>query len=85
MAIREVLNIPNPLLYKVSEPVTRFDRELRNLARDMFDTMYAANGVGLAGVQVGVLKRILVIDLADNGFIKGVFINPGNTRDTSIL
>ena len=76
MAIREVLNIPNPLLYKVSEPVTHFDRELRNLARDMFDTMYAANGVGLAGVQVGVLKRILVIDLADNGFIKGVFINP---------
>lgn len=76
MAIREVLNIPNPLLYEVSEPVTRFDRELRNLARDMFDTMYAANGVGLAGVQVGVLKRILVIDLADNGFIKGVFINP---------
>ena len=76
MAIREVLNIPNPLLYEISEPVTRFDRELRNLARDMFDTMYAANGVGLAGVQVGVLKRILVIDLADNGFIKGVFINP---------
>ena len=71
------------MLYKVSEPITVFDRDLRNLARDMFDTMYAANGVGLAGVQIGVLKRILVIDLTDNGFVKGIFINPKVTRRSS--
>lgn len=76
MAIRKILTIPNPTLYKVSEPITKFDSSLRPLVRDMFDTMYEAHGVGLAGVQIGVLKRILVIDLEEMGFVKGVFINP---------
>ena len=76
MAIRNVLSIPHPTLYKVSEKVTTFNDELRTLARDMFDTMYNEQGVGLAAVQIGILKRMLVIDLVDAGFTKGIFINP---------
>lgn len=75
MAVRKILTIPDSRLYKVSEKITDFKADLRDLVRDMFDTMYAAHGVGLAGVQIGVLKRILVIDLIDHGFTKGVFIN----------
>ena len=68
---------PTPrALYKVSAKIETFDSSLRPLVRDMFDTMYEARGVGLAGVQIGVLKRLLVIDLEDMGFTKGVFINP---------
>lgn len=63
MAIREILEVPDPRLKVVSEPVTVFDDELRTLVEDMFETMYAANGIGLAAIQVGVPKRVLVIDL----------------------
>ena len=63
MAIREILEVPDPRLKTVSEPVTEFDDELNTLVSDMFDTMYAANGIGLAAIQVGVPKRLLVIDL----------------------
>ncbi|MCB1201096.1 MAG: peptide deformylase [Leptospiraceae bacterium] len=76
MAVRKILTIPDPVLYQKAEPVAKFDRKLRGLARDMFETMYEASGVGLAAVQIGVLQRLLVIDLEDQGFIKGVFINP---------
>ena len=63
MAIREILEVPDPRLKIVSEPVTVFDDELRDLVSDMFDTMYDAPGIGLAAIQVGVPKRVLVIDL----------------------
>ncbi|WP_375289390.1 peptide deformylase [Qipengyuania sp.] len=63
MAIREILEVPDPRLKTVSEPVTEFDAELKTLVDDMFETMYDANGIGLAAIQVGVPKRILVIDL----------------------
>jgi peptide deformylase len=63
MAIREILEVPDPRLKVVSEPVTEFDDELKTLVEDMFETMYAANGIGLAAIQVGVPKRLLVIDL----------------------
>lgn len=76
MALRKILTIPDPALYEIADPVSKFDRKLRGLARDMFDTMYEAYGVGLAATQIGVKQRILVIDLADQGFTKGVFINP---------
>lgn len=76
MPIKKVLTIPNSILYKRSKEVTKFDRSLRNLVRDLFDSMYAAAGVGLASVQIGVLKRVLVIDLMDDGMHKGVFVNP---------
>ena len=63
MAIREILEVPDPRLKLVSSPVTAFDAELRTLVADMFETMYAAPGIGLAAIQVGVPSRVLVIDL----------------------
>ena len=63
MAIREILEVPDPRLKVVSEPVTAFDAELRQLVDDMFETMYDAPGIGLAAIQVGVPLRVLVIDL----------------------
>jgi peptide deformylase len=63
MAIREILEVPDPRLKTVSSPVDAFDDDLRTLVADMFETMYAANGIGLAAIQVGVPKRLLVIDL----------------------
>ena len=63
MAIREIIEIPDPRLKQVSEPVQRFDDELKTLVADMFETMYDAPGIGLAAIQVGVPLRVLVIDL----------------------
>ncbi len=63
MAIRDILEVPDPRLKSVSTPVEVFDDDLRALVADMFETMYAANGIGLAAIQVGVPKRLLVIDL----------------------
>ena len=63
MAIREILEVPDPRLKVVSEPVTSFDDELKTLVADMFETMYDAPGIGLAAIQVGVPLRVLVIDL----------------------
>ncbi len=63
MAIREILEVPDPRLKQISAPVTQFDDDLRTLVADMFETMYDAPGIGLAAVQVGVPLRVLVIDL----------------------
>jgi len=63
MAILEILTYPNPLLREVSKPVSEFKPELKKLAEDMLDTMYDANGIGLAAPQVGELIRMLVIDI----------------------
>jgi len=63
MTIHTILEAPDPVLKKVSEPVETFDAELKTLVEDMFETMYAANGIGLAAIQIGVPKRVLVIDL----------------------
>lgn len=76
MAVKPVLTIQDQRLYQVSEPVKKFDKALRDLVRDMFESMAEEGGVGLAAVQIGVLKRVLVIDLVEKGFIKGAFINP---------
>ncbi|WP_109357137.1 peptide deformylase [Sphingorhabdus sp. EL138] len=65
MAILPILEVPDPRLKTVSEPVTVFDDELKTLIADMFETMYDAPGIGLAAIQVGVPKRILVIDLQE--------------------
>ena len=67
MAKKQILTIPDPLLRKVSEPVTSVNTEVKKLMDDMLETMYAAPGIGLAAVQVGVLKRIIVIDLSKDG------------------
>ncbi|WP_209347092.1 peptide deformylase [Pontixanthobacter sp. CEM42] len=65
MAIREILEVPDPRLKTVSTPVETFDDELKTLVEDMFETMYDAPGIGLAAIQVGVPKRVLVIDLQE--------------------
>lgn len=65
MAIREILEVPDPRLKIISTPVEphEFNDDLRTLVEDMFETMYDAPGIGLAAIQVGVPKRVLVIDL----------------------
>ncbi|MCU0729854.1 MAG: peptide deformylase [Sphingopyxis sp.] len=65
MAILPIIETPDPRLRVISEPVTVFDDALRTLVADMFETMYDAPGIGLAAIQVGVAKRILVIDLQE--------------------
>ncbi len=65
MAILPILEVPDPRLKTVSEPVTVFDDDLKTLIADMFETMYDAPGIGLAAIQVGVPERILVIDLQE--------------------
>jgi peptide deformylase len=67
MALREIITVPNPLLKKRSKAVERVDDELRLLMDDMLQTMYAAPGIGLAAVQVGVPLRVIVMDLAREG------------------
>lgn len=65
MAILPILEVPDPRLKTISTPVETFDDSLKTLVDDMTDTMYDANGIGLAAIQVGVPKRILVIDLQE--------------------
>jgi len=62
MATRDILILPDPHLRKVAEPVATVDDDVRALAKDMFETMYDAPGVGLAAPQIGVLKRVVVCD-----------------------
>ncbi len=64
MAVRPIITIPDPVLRIVAEPVTVVDDEIRTLMDDMLETMYAAPGVGLAAVQVGVNRRVVVLDVA---------------------
>ncbi len=65
MAILPILEVPDPRLKTISTPVEAFDADLKALVDDMTETMYAAPGIGLAAIQVGVPKRLLVIDLQE--------------------
>jgi len=78
MAVREILKLPDKRLRLHSEPVKRVDAGLRVLVDDMFATMYAAPGIGLAAIQVGVAKRVVVMDLSkkEDAHKPQVFINP---------
>ncbi len=83
MAIRPIVEVPDPRLREISKPVETVDDDVRALVADMFETMYAAPGIGLAAIQVGVPRRILVIDLQETEEDDGepvkdprVFINP---------
>src|SRR5277367_1386686 len=64
MAIREILTVPDRRLKSVSKPVETVDDALRALMDDMLETMYAAPGIGLAAIQIGVPKRVIVMDLS---------------------
>jgi len=78
MAAHEIIKLPDKRLRLVSEPVKRVDAGIRALVEDMFETMYAAPGIGLAGIQIGIPKRVVVMDLSkkDEGQKPQVFINP---------
>jgi peptide deformylase len=78
MAILPIITLPDPVLRKISDPVESVDSAVLKLADDMLETMYAAPGIGLAAIQVGVPKRLLVLDTADEGEAKKplVIINP---------
>lgn len=73
MALRTICVYPDPVLRAETASVTEFDEELKTLVGDMFDTMYANDGIGLAAPQVGVAKRIVVIDYHGDKF---VLVNP---------
>jgi len=76
MAILQILRYPDPRLHKVAKPVIVVDDEIRKLARNMAETIYAAPGVGLAATQVDVHKQLIVIDLSETQDQLLVLINP---------
>jgi peptide deformylase len=78
MAVRDILTLPDPRLRLASQPVAAIDAEVRRLIADMFETMYAAPGIGLAAIQIGVPRRVITLDLAKKDEEKKpqVFINP---------
>ena len=78
MAIKTILTEPNKLLRQVSKTVEKVGKEEQKLMDDMLETMYSANGIGLAAIQIGVPKRIIVMDISKDGNKKEprYFINP---------
>jgi len=76
MAIRTILEFPDPRLRTRAQPVTRFDADLHRIIDDMLETMYAAPGIGLAATQVDVHQRLLVIDLSADRTDPLILINP---------
>jgi peptide deformylase len=78
MAVREIIKLPDKRLRLKSEPVKQIDAGIRELVDDMFETMYAAPGIGLAAIQVGVAKRVVTMDLSkkEGDHKPQVFINP---------
>ena len=78
MTVKTILTEPNQLLRQVSKPVEKVGKEEQLLMDDMLDTMYAANGIGLAAIQIGIPKRIIVMDLSKDDKKKEprYFVNP---------
>ncbi|KAA5801081.1 peptide deformylase [Alkalicaulis satelles] len=85
MTVRTILTVPDPRLKLVSKPVERVDEALRVLMDDMAETMYAADGIGLAAIQIGVDKRVIVMDLSDTRDQPRFFVNPQITPLTEEL
>ena len=78
MTVKQILIEPNKFLRQISKPVEKVTKDEQNLMDDMLDTMYAANGIGLAAIQIGVPKRIIVMDLSKDPEKKEpkYFVNP---------
>lgn len=76
MALRTILTYPDPRLRTIAKPVTTFDANLHTLIDDMFETMYAAKGIGLAATQIDEHIQLIVMDLSEDGDKPRVFINP---------
>ena len=78
MAVKTILKEPNKILRQISKPVEKVGNEERQLMKDMLETMYEANGIGLAAIQIGVPKRIIVMDISKDDEKKQprFFVNP---------
>ena len=77
MTIKTIITEPNEILRQVSKPVQSVGNEERKLMDDMLETMYAANGIGLAAIQIGIPKRIIVMDISKDGNKNPMFfVNP---------
>ena len=76
MAVRSILRYPDARLHKVAKPVESVDDAIRELVRDMAETMYAAPGIGLAATQIDVHQRVIVIDVTEDKSDLRVLINP---------
>ena len=79
MTLLNILEFPDPRLRTKATPVDKFDDDLRRLVKDMFETMYAAPGIGLAATQVNIHKQVIVVDISENQSDPHVFINPAIT------
>ena len=89
MTTKNIIIEPDPILRKKSEPVLKVDLNLQNLMHDMLETMYSAPGIGLAAVQIGILKRLIVIDISKENEKKNplFLINPQiiqKSKETSL-
>ena len=89
MSAKEIITVPDEILKKISDPVEKIGINEKKLINDLFETMYVSNGIGLAAVQIGILKRILVVDVStkDEKNQPIVLINPVITNlsdDTSV-
>ena len=78
MSVKDIITVPNEILKKISEPIVNVGINEKKLINDLFETMYNSKGIGLAAVQVGILKRVLVIDVSSKDEKKNPmsFINP---------
>ena len=78
MSVKDIITVPNDVLKKISEPIVSVGVNEKKLINDLFETMYNSKGIGLAAVQVGILKRVLVIDVSSKDEKKNPmsFINP---------
>ncbi len=86
MTVKTILTEPNKLLRQISKPVNKVGKEEQQLMDDMLETMYSANGIGLAAIQIGIPKRIIVMDISKDDKIKEprYFVNPIiKNKDTS--
>ena len=89
MTVKTILTEPNPLLRQVSKPVDQVGKQEQQLMDDMLETMYSANGIGLAAIQIGIPKRIIVMDLSKDHnkkepryFVNPIIKNKDNLKST---
>jgi peptide deformylase len=76
----EILTYPNPILKQVSEPILEVNQEIKDLIQNMYITMYKNEGVGLSAIQVGIPKRLFIMDTSNSGDRRRAFINPEITK-----
>ena len=78
MSVKKIITVPDESLRKISEPIENFGINEKKLVKNLFDTMYSANGIGLAAIQIGIPKRVVVLDVSKDDKKKEpyCFINP---------